>query len=379
MTIKGYPDQAKSDDGKTQFVTVGPVREQQHGLDVIAHIFHQDIATDLAEANSTTRTIVATAHEARVGDLISWTSGNLASLEYRVSSIPSANEIGIAEVMAEAPGVGDGFTIMRPKTPRVSDDGELTVGVTFSNDTDYGVVGANTQRTAAQIGNATGAADFGAGNSSAQTLRVVVATNQLSLPVDDDGGSLTVDDGGSTLSVDDGGGSITVDGTVASSNWPSTVATDSGASSSSTPRVVLATRHEAAATPVSVRKGNGTGFDSYNAGAADSTTPRVVASQTNIAYQAKGKISGASLTGTYATLLNPTSDLRVIYLLNSCNASILVSLDGGTTDTFELEPSESVTVDLGANGMKFDNAVNISAKHNGSAPTSGSIRCTGIS
>ena len=38
-------------------------------------------------------------------------------------------------------------------------------------------------RTAAQVGNATGSADFGAGNSSAQTLRVVVATNQTAVPI----------------------------------------------------------------------------------------------------------------------------------------------------------------------------------------------------
>lgn len=39
-------------------------------------------------------------------------------------------------------------------------------------DTNYGTVGANTIRTAAQIGNATGAADFNAGATGAQTLRV---------------------------------------------------------------------------------------------------------------------------------------------------------------------------------------------------------------
>lgn len=38
-------------------------------------------------------------------------------------------------------------------------------------------------RTASQIGNATGAADFGAGNSSAQTLRTVIATDQAAIPV----------------------------------------------------------------------------------------------------------------------------------------------------------------------------------------------------
>lgn len=54
-------------------------------------------------------------------------------------------------------------------------------------DTNYGTVGASTIRTASQIGNATGGADFAAGNSSAQTLRVVVASNQVAIPVSQSG------------------------------------------------------------------------------------------------------------------------------------------------------------------------------------------------
>lgn len=50
-------------------------------------------------------------------------------------------------------------------------------------DFNYGAVGDQTIRSAAQVGNATGAADFGAGNKGAQTLRVVIATDQSTLPV----------------------------------------------------------------------------------------------------------------------------------------------------------------------------------------------------
>lgn len=49
-----------------------------------------------------------------------------------------------------------------------------TASVVFPYDQNYGIVGANTLRTAAQIGNATGAADFNAGSSGAQTLRAAV-------------------------------------------------------------------------------------------------------------------------------------------------------------------------------------------------------------
>ena len=48
--------------------------------------------------------------------------------------------------------------------------------ISLEEDHGYGVVGANTFRTAAQIGNATGAAAFGSGADSAQTLRVTTST-----------------------------------------------------------------------------------------------------------------------------------------------------------------------------------------------------------
>jgi hypothetical protein len=55
-------------------------------------------------------------------------------------------------------------------TVTANQGGTWTVGL--SEDHNYGTVGANTLRTAAQIGNATGAADFGSGATTAQTLRV---------------------------------------------------------------------------------------------------------------------------------------------------------------------------------------------------------------
>lgn len=56
-------------------------------------------------------------------------------------------------------------------------------------DTNYGTVGASTLRSAAQIGNATGAAAFGAGSTSAQTLRVVLPTDQTTIPTTSGGGA----------------------------------------------------------------------------------------------------------------------------------------------------------------------------------------------
>lgn len=54
---------------------------------------------------------------------------------------------------------------------QVDSSGKLLTTTTSTDDHNYGTVGANTLRTAAQIGNATGAADFNFGTVGAQTLR----------------------------------------------------------------------------------------------------------------------------------------------------------------------------------------------------------------
>lgn len=83
--------------------------------------------------------------------------------------------------MIMAKGIGDNNAYMIEVDP-VTGEIPVSASVTFSNDTNYGVVGANTLRTAAQIGNATGAASFGAGTTGAQVLRVVLPTDQSSIP-----------------------------------------------------------------------------------------------------------------------------------------------------------------------------------------------------
>lgn len=351
MSIKGYADQEKSNTGAggQQYVTVNPVREQQNALDVLAHIFHQVIATDAAEAGSTTTVIVATGHAALVGDAINWTSGALEDNEYRVKAV-ATDAITVSETMSVAPSAADTFKILRPKIPTVSPDGELTVGVTFANDTNYGVVGDDTLRTASQIGNATGGADFNTGVIGAQTLRVGLASDQLStLATEATLGAIealltTIDADTSSLATED----------FATQTTLALVATEATL-------LTLATETTAAAIQTAVE------------GTLD-----VAPVLSNLAYTASGKIAGTSLTGSYATLLDPSSDIRILNLFNSCNATIFVSLDGGSTDSMELEVGESVSLDLGANGLKFANAVNISAKHAGAVPTAGTIRASGI-
>jgi len=73
----------------------------------------------------------------------------------------------------------DGSAVTQPVSGTVSISGTVAVTQSTSpwitqdnHDENYGTVGATTLRTAAQIGNATGAADFNNGATDAQTLRV---------------------------------------------------------------------------------------------------------------------------------------------------------------------------------------------------------------
>lgn len=133
------------------------------------------------------------------------------------------------------------------QTARVNTSGELSVtfgAAGFATETtlsalnakvanDYGAA-AGAVRSAAQIGNATGAADFGVGADGAQTLRV----------------SANLKRNGNEL------------------------AYNSGAADANTLRSVLATRHEAAATPLASRLSDGTNF--IGASSVNGTNQKVI-------------------------------------------------------------------------------------------------------
>jgi hypothetical protein len=179
---------------------------------------------------------------------------------------------------------------------QLDSSGKLIVSASFGNDTNYGTVGANTLRTASEIGNATGAADFGSGATGAQTLRTAAnqgAPNSLAnawpMKISDgtdsalvtgsgelnvlataqpgvDIGDVTINNGsgGSAVNIQDGGNSITVDGTVSASNFPSSVDTAYGAVGASTLRTAA-------------EIGNATGAADFNNGATSAQTLRVAA------------------------------------------------------------------------------------------------------
>lgn len=144
----------------------------------------------------------------------------------------------------------------------------------LTNDTNYGVVGANTIRTAAQIGNATGAADFNSGLTTAQTLRVVLPTDQTAIPISGTiaatqsgvwttGRTWTLISGTDSVTSFQGTSPWVISGTVSISNLPITLDTDYGVVGASTLRTAS-------------QIGNSTGAANFNAGVTTTQTLRVV-------------------------------------------------------------------------------------------------------
>lgn len=158
---------------------------------------------------------------------------------------------------------------------------------TGAADFNYGAIGAQSLRVASQIGNATGAADFNAGATSAQTLRV--QANQGAPGTNANGWFVRPTDGTNNQSFTAAGEakvSITEPlpagtnaiGTVNASNFPTTVDTNYGTVGANTIRTAS-------------QIGNATGAADFNNGATGAQTLRVAA---NLA------VGGANVTS-----LNP--------------------------------------------------------------------------
>lgn len=173
--IKGYPSSKKLGRSKAEHVNIKQISDQEFAMMTYAVTAASLVASDQTEALSDENTIVATGHSAIVGDLIRFTSGSLNLQEARVVDVIDANSFELDKDFPTDIGAGVDFDILRNITQTVNASGGITIGI--PDDANYGVVGANTLRTAAQIGNATGAADFGSGVQGAQTLRTTPATD----------------------------------------------------------------------------------------------------------------------------------------------------------------------------------------------------------
>lgn len=124
--IKGFVTSDKEKrDGSFEFANVVPVAEKQHGLMTVQKAVFE-AATDAVEANSTETVINATAHAAKVGDLIRFTSGTFDGKEVSVIAVDT-NTITIAETLSAAPNTADTFQILRFVTQTLNAAGSIAV------------------------------------------------------------------------------------------------------------------------------------------------------------------------------------------------------------------------------------------------------------
>jgi len=158
-----------------------PIRTELTGQAV-----YQDVIIKLGDATNPTTQQAAVDTFGSQFSVLKDISGNaigdqLLSASYWLQVITPAN--GPA-----APGTASAFSVLAGgiynSTPETLTNGQqsalqldsagrllVDAAITFPYDENYGTVGANTLRTAAQIGNATGAANFNYGTVGAQTLR----------------------------------------------------------------------------------------------------------------------------------------------------------------------------------------------------------------
>ena len=281
-----------------------PVRSQLPG-----QVNYDDIIVKIGDATNPTTQQSSVDTHGSLSTVIRDPSGNaigdqLLSASYWLQVVMPAN--GPA-----APGTASAFSVLAggiynstPETLtngqqsalQLTSSGALIVSATLPYDTNYGVVGANTLRTASQIGNATGAADFGAGATSAQTLRVTAnqgapgtaATGWFVRPTDGTNSQAYTAAGEAKVTITEplpaGTNSI---GTVVASNFPTTVDTNYGVVGANTIRTAS-------------QIGNATGAADFNNGATGAQTLRVAA---NLA------VGGANVSGTNPVPVSITSAL----------------------------------------------------------------------
>lgn len=268
-----------------------------------------------------------------------------------------------------------------PATGRIPVDALVTLGY----DTNYGVVGSNTLRGAAQIGNATGAADFGAGASGAQTLRVVLPTNQTAIPASQSG-TWNITNVSGTVSLPTGAATETTLAKIPVAQG-STTSGQSGLLVQGAVTTAAPSYTTGQTSPLSLTTAGGLRVDASsttqpvsgtvtaNAGTGNFSTDQVAT--TTGTFQ-DGLIAFGSLTTSYQTVITTGGSFRSVAVRNDTNATLIVSLNGGSTDSLTLESGDAILWDLKTMGRTIPVSTALQAKYTGSAPTQGSIHINGV-
>lgn len=125
---KGYPSSEKLESTSNQFQTVQPVGLFRQAADVLSHQYVTLVNADAVEALSTKYDIVATAHNAKKGQVVRMTSGSTSG-EYSVIVMVSTNLITLGQGLSAVPSVADTFDIMRFVLPEAGPGGASSVTV----------------------------------------------------------------------------------------------------------------------------------------------------------------------------------------------------------------------------------------------------------
>lgn len=307
-----------------------------------------------------------------------------------VTANPQSSKRGQwVQLLARGSGTDDMYVMeVDPVTGAIPVDAAFT----FSADENYGVVGNNTLRTAAQIGNATGAGDFGTGAVSAQTLRTVSILSNGSANAAYGTGARGSSVLRVTLATDDVI-AVTQSGSwsVGVSNLPTTADTNYGTPGSSTIRTAAMLGVGAAAVsnanpvPISDAGGSITVDGTVSVSNFPATQPvsgTVAVSSiapvttTTAAFQAEGALAFGSVTNAFQTIFTPSAATKILQMRNNTDASIAVSFDAGSTTNYVLDSGDTVSLDLESNALAMSTTA-IQIKYAVGAPTVGSFRVNG--
>ena len=84
------------------------------------------------------------------------------------------------------------------------------------------------------------------------------------------------------------------------------------------------------------------------------------------------EIEGPNLTGSFQTILTISEPIRIFWIINECDAAVIISFDSGATSPFKVPAGYSLSWDGGASNT-YINAGTVKVKHAGSLPNSGSV------
>ena len=109
--------------------------------------------------------------------------------------------------------------------------------------------------------------------------------------------------------------------------------------------------------------------DSSTGGLAVVTNPPAAAT-----FPAESYVAFGTVAASYTTILTASSNVKVLLMRSNLNQQARVSLDGGVTDHFTLDPYDAVGIDLSADGLYLASGAVIKLKYTGVAPTAGSFK-----